>query len=293
MLFYKHDLEPESRWLLVESSQFPWGLRGKHAIPYVQELGDFLACRGFFTQREQLPSYLLKYTISGEGMLEYEGRSYRLRPGECFWIDCQKFQKYYTAPAAENWHVIWMHFYGDPCQHYYRLFLENNDMNPVVRMPPGNRIAETLQELLRDYSDGESNPSRDIRVSGQVTEMMISLILGARDSEDRLTPESVRSVQAYIDEHYREPITLEPLSRQFCINKYHLLRLFRRYVGVTPHEYLTKTRVRRSKELLRFTELPVGEIATRVGFDHAGHFIELFKRNEGVTPGAYRRNWQG
>ncbi len=293
MLLYEHDLEPSSTWLLVNSNQFPWGMLSKNAIPYVQELGNFYASPGFYTQREWLPSYLLKYTISGEGVLEYQGNTYRVQPGECFWIDCQNYQKYYTSPDTGNWHVIWIHFYGDPCKQYYQLFQEYNEQKPVVRLPPGNNLSMMLSEMIETYSLGEVDPCEEIRASGMVTKIMVSCILAAANREDNLTPEYIRNVKSYIMTNYNKAVTLDEMSQMCNLNKYHFLRLFKRYTGSTPHEYLVMTRIHQSKTLLRSTDLPVAEISARVGIERVGHFIDLFKKSEGMTPGAFRRHWHG
>lgn len=293
MLNYKHDLEPNSCWLLVKSNQIPWGKRTNNVIPYVQELGDFYAKQEFFTQREQLPSYLLKYTVSGEGTLEYQGNTYRVRPGECFWIDCMNYQKYFTSPASDNWHVIWMHFYGNPCMHYYRLFLENNDGKPVVRLPAGSDLSMTLNNLLMLYANSDTSPFEDIQVSGQLINIMISLIMSAHNGKDEIAPDAIREAKAYMRDHYQEGLTLDALSERYNLDKYHFLRLFKRYTGSTPHEYLILTRIHQAKQLLRSTNLPIADIASQVGIDHVGHFINLFKRSEGMTPGAFRKHWGG
>ena len=98
VLEYHHGLEPQSVWRMVNSNQFAPVAMPEKSIPYVQELGDFYASSSFYTKRHSLVSYLLKYTVSGEGVLEYGDSRYTLRADDVFWIDCQKQQYYYTAP---------------------------------------------------------------------------------------------------------------------------------------------------------------------------------------------------
>lgn len=54
----------------------------------MQELGNFYCGPGYYTTRENLPSYLIKLCLSGEGVLEYGDDIYRVQPGHIFWIDC-------------------------------------------------------------------------------------------------------------------------------------------------------------------------------------------------------------
>uniref|UniRef100_UPI003568068E helix-turn-helix transcriptional regulator n=1 Tax=Cohnella sp. TaxID=1883426 RepID=UPI003568068E len=73
---------------------------------------------------------------------------------------------------------------------------------------------------------------------------------------------------------------------------YHLSKEFKCYTGFSPNEYLIHTRITRAKELLRFTDMPVAEIALSVGVDNVSHFINLFRDRETMTPLAYRKTWR-
>ena len=123
------DLGPDSVWLTVTAAQ-----AARASIAYVQELGDFRCGPDYFTRRENLPSYLIKLCVSGEGELEYEGQTYVIHPGDLFWIDCSKPQHYRTMPGKDGWHVLWVHLNGGPCDAYYQLFLAQNDGKNVARL---------------------------------------------------------------------------------------------------------------------------------------------------------------
>lgn len=126
-LSYRLDIAKESVWLTATISQV-----AKSYIAYVQELGDFIAGPDYYTRRENLPSYLMKYTVSGEGCLEYDGHSYVVQPGSLFWIDCKKPQYYHTSPRKGEWRVLWVHFYGSNCESYYNMFVSQNTGSNLV-----------------------------------------------------------------------------------------------------------------------------------------------------------------
>ena len=120
-LRYELDLAPESRWNILSSTA-----AAKNALLYAQEAGDFYAGKDYYTTRQGAESYLIKLTISGCGELRYGGRCYPVPPGHFFWIDCREEQSYRTAPDADGWHVVWVHFYGANAKFYYESFLRNN-----------------------------------------------------------------------------------------------------------------------------------------------------------------------
>ena len=69
----------------------------------------------------------------------------------------------------------------------------------------------------------------------------------------------------------------------------HFEVLFKKSTGLSPHKYLLRCRVERSKELLRCEDLSLAQVAARTGFCDQGHLTRHFKRIVGVTPSGYRK----
>lgn len=88
---------------------------------------------------------------------------------------------------------------------------------------------------------------------------------------------------------YAEPLSLDRLSAEAGISKYHLSRLFRRATGSTPHAFLVRTRLEAAAQLLVDTDLTVAQVARRCGFTRAAHFGAAFTRYYGLSPHAYRQ----
>ncbi|NIA68135.1 AraC family transcriptional regulator [Pelagibius litoralis] len=91
-----------------------------------------------------------------------------------------------------------------------------------------------------------------------------------------------------IDDLYMQDLTLSDLAAEAGFSRFHLLRAFRREIGITPHAYLTGRRVAAAKGLLA-GGLPLSEIAVDCGFYDQSHFSRAFKGWVGLTPGQYRR----
>ena len=103
-----------------------------------------------------------------------------------------------------------------------------------------------------------------------------------------VTPRALRRVREYVEAHLDETISLEQLAGVAGLSKYHFARAFKQSEGVTPHEYLVRWRVRRARELLAGTELPLSEIALASGFSDQSHFARRFRERVDVTPSCYR-----
>ncbi len=101
-------------------------------------------------------------------------------------------------------------------------------------------------------------------------------------------PRAVRLSREYLEEHVRENVALADLARFAGLSPFHLCRVFRDAVGMTPHAYQTQVRVRRAKSLLE-AGLPITVAATEAGFCDQAHLTRHFKRIVGLTPGRYVR----
>ena len=95
-------------------------------------------------------------------------------------------------------------------------------------------------------------------------------------------------IRRYIDNHFKEDLTLDHLAKLAHLNKYYLSHSFRREFGTSPINYLISRRVDESRFLLRKTDHPLSLIAEILGFSSLSYFSQCFRRVEGVSPTEYR-----
>jgi len=93
----------------------------------------------------------------------------------------------------------------------------------------------------------------------------------------------------WMDAHSHEPLDLEDAAREAGISAYHFLRLFARVLGVTPHQYLVRSRLRHAARLLAEDDRSITDIAFDVGFGDLSNFVRTFHRAAGVSPRRFRR----
>lgn len=286
-LDYNLDFSAPSRWNTVSATAATKG-----ALLYLQEAGEFFAGPEYYTIREGFSSYLLKYTISGCGILDYQGQQYVIPPGHVYWIDCRKRQSYRAHKSVGNWHVLWVHFYGANAQFYYDLFMKQTGGSPVAAMPAGSPVYGILSSLLELSSTEGYQQRKDLMYADLLNRLITEVTTATMvaDHPDDI-PQTVRSVQIYLMQNFQKHITLEDLGQRFNINPFYLQKQFKRYVGQSPTEYAIYLRMTHAKEQLRNTGKPIGEIATEVGIDNLGYFTRLFKKTEGTTPQEYRKLW--
>jgi AraC-like DNA-binding protein len=97
----------------------------------------------------------------------------------------------------------------------------------------------------------------------------------------------------WIDANSHREIDLEGAAAEAGISPFHFLRLFANVLGVTPHQYLVRSRLRHAARLLANDDLPITDVAYDVGFGDLSNFVRTFHRAAGVSPRAFREASRG
>lgn len=98
---------------------------------------------------------------------------------------------------------------------------------------------------------------------------------------------AVHIARDYLEGHFAHAVPLQRLAAECGLSPFHLLRVFRNALGLTPHAYLVQVRTHRARQMLLQGD-SLSTIAYRCGFSDQSHLTRTFKRIFGVTPGAYR-----
>ncbi|QMV42476.1 response regulator transcription factor [Cohnella cholangitidis] len=120
-------------------------------------------------------------------------------------------------------------------------------------------------------------------------ETIMDWIIGVRQ---RSKHSAVEKAIRYISDHFGRDLTQQEVADHVEMNATYFSLLFKEQMGISYIKYLTKVRMEKAKELLN-EGLPIHEISEKVGYYHARHFSEVFKKQTGMTPGQYRSNGGG
>ena len=101
--------------------------------------------------------------------------------------------------------------------------------------------------------------------------------------------EFIRKIHTFMRKHLAEPVTLEDLAAAAGLTKYHFLRQYRGKTGKTPVQVLWEIRCSEAVSLLKYTALPIKEIAARTGFSDLAHFSRRIKAFSGLIPREFRK----
>lgn len=123
----------------------------------------------------------------------------------------------------------------------------------------------------------------------QFIEQLLIHLREGQDGENSL----VKRIVSYIHKYYQEGISVAEIQKEFSIDARKLPQLFQQYTGLTPLQYIIELRLRDAKNLLRNTNLSIGNIGEEVGYNDAFYFSRIFKKNIGISPKEYRKTMQG
>ena len=98
------------------------------------------------------------------------------------------------------------------------------------------------------------------------------------------------AVKRYIDQHFKETLTLDQLAEEAHMNKFYLSHAFKQEFGVSPINYLISCRIEESKYLLAETDLSISQIAQLLNFSSPSYFSQVFRRTQGVSPVEFRQS---
>jgi AraC family transcriptional regulator len=166
----------------------------------------------------------------------------------------------------------------------------------IGALPPLPELM-VLGELAQAVADGEGESDMGLDEVGlMLAARVVEAVSGRSEQRVAASPrDRRRAVRAalWIDANVHEPIDLEDAAREAGSSPFHFLRLFANVLGVTPHQYLVRCRLRRAARLLADDARSITDVALDVGFADLSNFVRTFHRAAGVSPRSFRRAVQG
>ncbi len=279
--------------------------------PYIRIAMDHTIQGGVCIPERVLFDYELLYVKEGEARITIAGTEYDARPGDVF-LFRPKIPHSVTVPKNAFLRQPHIHFDLDyrkespevnvsfrPLdkirQEEYPLFAPDNINCFCPKLPDYIHFSEPSgfeKRLYRVIGEFQNKvPFYRLAAKGQMINLLIFLfreVTYRRTHRVSSRLDALQRAKSDMDTNYASAITLDRLAREANISKFYFSRLFAEAFGLTPIRYLQTVRMEHAKELLRFTALPVGEIAVQVGYDSTSVFVRAFQKHTGRSPGRYR-----
>lgn len=239
---------------------------------------------------ERHDRHSISYVRRGSFAVESRGRTFDLVAGSLF----------VGHPGDEYVCTHDHHVCGDEClsvqfePELAETITDRADLWRGVGIPP---LAEmmVLGELTQSVARGESDIGMD-EAALVFASRFAALASGkSRAKISAQARERHRAVDAaaWIEAHSTQDIDLARVAKRSGISPFHFLRVFANVLGVTPHQYLVRARLKHAARLLADEERAVTDIALDVGFADLSNFVRSFRRAAGVSPREFRKAARG
>ncbi len=176
----------------------------------------------------------------------------------------------------------------------------------------GPELAETIGDRAEIWQIGAAPPLPELMVLGELAQAsasgrsdigldeigqffvsrFVEVVSGRREKPVTASARDRRravETALWIDAHSHREIDLEQTAAQAGISPFHFLRLFSSVLGVTPHQYLVRSRLRHAARLLADDGISITDIAYDVGFGDLSNFVRTFHRAAGISPLRFRQ----
>lgn len=242
---------------------------------------------------EGVDSWILTLTREGGGVINPDCPCpFEVNPGDLLLFPPVIVHDYISQPGKDwihDWivfpeteHLHNLLFYGPKEQGEVGLIRLSSELYGEIAL-----LMKKAQKLMTFVGPYKLLRRLILNVVGEI------LLLSLPEREKSLPGDagSDRRIQESLDflhEHFAEKITVPELAERVYLSTSRYSHLFRQMKGVSPGQYLQQFRIGKARELLISSNLSVGEIAARCGFDDLFYFSNLFRRLTGISPRGYR-----
>lgn len=250
-------------------------------------------------QKKEIPRNLhrheqiveISYVSSGHGICELNGTLFPIAAGDLVICNSQVLHDEFID--SSNMKLFAVAATDIEMEGLRKNCLIPDHMSPVFKLGERSDEFQTMVSLL--FAQANSNAPRKNEICQSLFRAFYLMILDVIDQIG--SPETIPDAQAalishmrsYIDRHFAEAFSVAQMAEEFDISTSYLSRVFRKSMGCSASDYLTRRRLGEAQTLLLNTSIPVSEIARNVGYPNQSYFTKIFKRQFGISPLRYRK----
>lgn len=229
-------------------------------------------------------SWHIFFTVSGEGQFVSDDLKCKLTEDNFIIMKPKSSHRYFAT--SENWETRWVLFSG-----------ENVDTLMETFGIKGNTLIRDFDKgILEKYFYDVYNLCKEGYDAVNASRILYSLLCEAShwnaEQVKALPSDTVLRAERYMLYNYDKTITLKEISDFSLVSPQYLCRLFKKYHGMRPFEYLNVLRIKKAQEMLVQGEKSISDIAKECCFESPSYFSKIFKQNVGLSPSKYIRYYK-
>ena len=255
---------------------------------YVTHIGSFPSAPQHYIERTaEHRQAILLYCTSGRGWVEMDHHTFPVQAGNAAFIPPETAH-IYEADREQPWSLFWIHFDGPQTQRVLES-LQVSTRNPILYIPDIDAMRQAFEEVYAclnyNYSDAGllAMTSELMRLLSRIKLNSSSRYQAQQHTRDRIQ-ESIR----FMENHLNISPSLSDLAARSGLSVPQFSKLFNERTDQSPMAYYISLKIRKACDLLYQTDLSVGEIGAKLGYEDPYYFSRLFKKVQGCSPAHYR-----
>ena len=236
--------------------------------------------------------YLFHYVISGTGTLMADDskgvtQTYQIKSGQGFMLFPGQISTY-VADKNLPWEYAWLEFDGLKVREMIEIAGITKD-SPIYHANSKDLRQNMMEEMLYIVKNADKSP---LHLIGHLYLFLDYMTRSAETMRlkqgGRLRDFYIKEAISFIEQNFQNDISVEDIAAFCGLNRSYFGKIFHDTIGKSPQEFLMSYRMQKATELLKLTQLSIGDIGNAVGYPNQLHFSRAFKNVYGVSPREWR-----
>ncbi len=250
------------------------------AFAECREIGEEWNLVAWNRKHREIDCHRLYFRVDkgpGRARLKLTDGELELLPGKVYFIPAFSVLQSEIDGSMKKYYI---HFRSDS-----QVFALYRYLSGSYSVPSDSLTESLFRIVMENYT--KPTPEAYMKVRGAMDLLLSPFLAGI--SADRQDLVRFSPVLAYIEQHYREPLSVSELAGQMNLSTVYFSNAFKSAFHIAPKQYILNKRLSESRQLLLETDLSVKEIAYAVGFENENYFSELFAARTGVSATHFRQ----
>lgn len=167
------------------------------------------------------------------------------------------------------------------------------DINPTMKLSQSDPMTyDNNPTLIQNIYKNKQRTFCDKVESQGILFQLIARFLKNAKAKIEVSDDRIQKILSHIRREIHEPISISLLADMCCLSKDHFIRLFKKEVGITPHQYINQKKIEKAQLILITDRIPIKNVAYRLAYQDYSYFIRLFKQCTGMTPQEYQNQYR-
>lgn len=233
-----------------------------------------------------LNEYQINYITKGTGVLENKRGKFAVKPGSLMIIRKDEWHRY-RPTKNQGWVEHYIGFNGKLAEH----FLHENQIlqgQSVIHCGVREDFIDTYYKIFELMTN--EDPGNQHIAAGLIIKLFGYIVAWQKQRRFSGKPieKLIQEARFFMREHVEQEVNLQELAEDNCIGYSYFRKMFKKYTGISPHQYHLDLKIMRAKELILTTNKSMKEISYQLGFQSTHYFSRMFKKKVGQNPSELR-----